>query len=150
MIPGLENAAFQRYGVMHRNTYIYSPGILDDTYALRDRATLRFAGQMTGVEGYVESASSGFIAGLNAARDALSLPRIVYGSETAMGALAKYVSNEAISEKRFQPMNANFGIMDPLGYKVKGGKQEKNRQISARALLSIDAIAKELLAKEEK
>ena len=140
MIPGLENAAFHRYGVMHRNTYIYSPGCLDSTYAMRINPKIRFAGQMTGVEGYVESTASGFVAGVNAARDALGLERVVYTSDTAMGALAQYISNPGISQKQFQPMNINFGIIDPLDRKVKGGKQEKNRQISMRALEKIDCI----------
>ncbi len=144
MIPGLENASFQRYGVMHRNTYIYSPGCLDCTYAMRNDAKIRFAGQMTGVEGYVESTASGFVAGVNAARDALGKPRVIYGSDTAMGALAQYISNPGITAKQFQPMNVNFGIMDLLDKKVKGGKQEKNRQISARALERIEQIKTEL------
>lgn len=134
LIPGLENAVFRRYGVMHRNTYIYSPGCLDNTYALRNNKKIRFAGQMTGVEGYVESTASGFLAGINAARDALGKPRVIYTTDTAIGGLANYISNENIAPEHFQPMNANFGIMNELGYKVKGGKQEKNKQISARSL----------------
>ena len=147
LIPGLENASFQRYGVMHRNTYIYSPGCLDNTYALRDNAKIRFAGQMTGVEGYVESTASGFVAGINAARDILGLDRIIYPTDTAIGALAAYVSNPTITPKHFQPMNVNFGIMDTLNYKVKGGKQEKNRQISMRAIEKIKSI-REIFSKD--
>ncbi len=140
LIPGLENASFQRYGVMHKNTYIYSPGCLDNTYALRTNKKIRFAGQMTGVEGYVESTASGLVAGVGAARDILGLERLDYTDLTATGALAAYVSNPSISPKRFQPMNVNFGIMQPLEYKVKGGKQEKNKHISQRAIEKIKEI----------
>lgn len=140
LIPGLENASFQRYGVMHKNTYIYSPGCLDGTYALRSNRKIRFAGQMTGVEGYVESTASGLVAGIGAARDLLGLEPIDYTDLTATGALAAYISNSATSPKHFQPMNVNFGIMRLLEYKVKGGKQEKNRHISQRAIEKITEI----------
>lgn len=132
MIPGLGNAEFLRYGTMHRNTYLDSPGFLTDTYAVETRPELFFAGQMTGVEGYVESAGSGLVAGLNAARAALGLEKVVFPCETVLGAMAAYVSRGGIG--RFTPMNANFGIVPPLGYRVKGGKTAKNEALSARAL----------------
>ena len=114
MIPGLENAEFLRYGVMHRNTYINSPGLLTEFYSVREMPNLFFAGQMTGVEGYVESASSGFVAGLNAARRALGLTPFDFTRETMIGALGHYVANG--TNTKFQPMNANFGIIAPLDH----------------------------------
>lgn len=132
MIPGLENANFFRYGVMHRNTYINSPKLLNQYYALKNDPKVFFAGQMTGVEGYLESCSSGYVAGINAARYALGLDMIDFPSTTAIGALAHYVSNSASSN--FQPMNVNFGIISPLDHKVKGGKAVRNEAISNRAL----------------
>lgn len=133
MIPGLENAEFFRYGVMHRNTYINSPGFLTSTYSVRANNKLYFAGQMTGVEGYVESASSGLVAGINAAMQMLGKEPVVFPKETEIGALAHYVSEGGVSSA-FQPMNANFGIIAPLGYKVKGGKRFRNEAYSERAL----------------
>ena len=138
MIPGLENAEFFRYGVMHRNTYINSPGKLEATYAMKKYPNLFFAGQMTGVEGYVESASSGFVAGINAARLALGKNEIVFPEETEIGALANYVSEGGVSS-HFQPMNANFGIIAPLGKKIKGGKKFRNEAYAERSLEIIDA-----------
>ena len=137
MIPGLENAEFFRYGVMHRNTYINSPGKLTSVYSMREHENLFFAGQMCGVEGYVESASSGFVAGLNAARLALGKKPIVFPRETEIGALAAYVSEGGVSSQ-FQPMNANFGIIAPLDKKVKGGKKARNEVYAARSLEIID------------
>jgi len=133
LIPGLENAVYFRYGVMHRNTYLNSPGLLDETYAMLDRPTLRFAGQMTGVEGYVESTSSGFVAGVNAALAALGRERAIFPRETVIGALAHYVRDGGIS-KNFQPMNANFGIIAPFAKKVKGGKKNRNAAYAERSL----------------
>lgn len=133
MIPGLENAEFFRYGVMHRNTYINSPGFLSSVYSVRDNAKLFFAGQMTGVEGYVESASSGFVAGINAARRALGQDDLVFPKETEIGALAHYVSEGGVSSS-FQPMNANFGIIAPFEKKIKGGKRCRNEAYAERAL----------------
>ncbi len=133
MIPGLENAEFFRYGVMHRNTYINSPGKLDSTYATLKYPKLFFAGQMTGVEGYVESASSGFVAGINAAKLYLGMEKTVFPKETQIGALADYVSHGGISSV-FQPMNANFGIIAPLNKKVKGGKKFRNEAYAERSL----------------
>ena len=145
MIPGLENAEFLRYGVMHRNTYLDSPRLLDATYMLRSRPGLFFAGQMTGVEGYVESTSSGLVAGINAARLVLGKEPLLLPSTTAIGALAHYVSDENVVN--FQPMNANFGIVDPLGYKVKGkGKAARNEELSARSLAWLDAEKETLLS----
>lgn len=131
MIPALRNAEFLRYGVMHRNTYIDSPRLLDRYYRLRTDKRIRFAGQITGVEGYVESAASGLLAGLELARELRGEPPLDFPNTTAIGALALYVSDESIGE--FQPMNVNFGIIEPLGYRIKG-KVEKNAAIAARAL----------------
>ena len=137
MIPGLENAEFFRYGVMHRNTYINSPGFLNNVYAVREAKNIFFAGQMTGVEGYVESCSSGFVAGINAARLALGEDSIVFPRETEIGALAHYVSEGGVSST-FQPMNANFGIIAPFDKKIKGGKKVRNEAYSQRSLEIID------------
>ena len=136
MIPGLENAEFLRYGVMHRNTYLNSPGLLDSTYAMNSRPDVFFAGQMTGVEGYVESAGSGLLAGINAANRALGKDKLTLPEETMLGAMAGYVSHGGVGA--FAPMNANFGIVNPLGYRVKGGKAAKNEKLAERALAIID------------
>ena len=133
LIPGLENAEFFRYGVMHRNTYINSPGFLSPVYSVKKQPNTFFAGQMTGVEGYVESASSGFVAGVNAARLALGKAPIVFPKETEIGALAHYVSEGGVSSS-FQPMNANFGIIAPLEKKVKGGKKVRNAAYAERSV----------------
>lgn len=145
MIPGLENATFLRYGVMHRNTYLNSPGILDSSYSLKSNPKVFFAGQMTGVEGYIESASSGFVAGLNAAMLALGEEKIDFTNKTVIGALSHYVSTGSLSGN-FQPMNANFGIVAPLEYKVKGGKKFRNEEIAKRALNYIDELKNTVLA----
>lgn len=131
MIPGLENAEFMRYGVMHRNTYIHSPGVLNAAYETVKREGLFFAGQMTGVEGYVESASSGIVAGINAARYLKGEERIIFPSSTATGALSNYISNFNGSD--FQPMNINFGIIDGLNERIRN-KRERYAKISQRAL----------------
>jgi methylenetetrahydrofolate--tRNA-(uracil-5-)-methyltransferase len=138
MIPALKNAEFVRYGVMHRNTYLNSPKLLDSYYRLRSDKRLRFAGQITGVEGYVESAASGLLCAIETANELLGRPAADFPKETAIGALALYVSDESVSE--FQPMNINFGIITPLGYRVKG-KRNKNAEISIRSLQIIDRIA---------
>lgn len=138
MIPGLENAEFFRYGVMHRNTYLNSPGFLSPDYSVRENPNLFFAGQMTGVEGYVESASSGFVAGVNAAMRALGKEAIIFPTKTEIGALAHYVSEGGVSSD-FQPMNANFGIIEPFDKKVKGGKRNRNEAYSARSLAVIES-----------
>ena len=141
MIPGLENAEFYRYGVMHRNTYLNSPGFLTNTYAVRERPELFFAGQMTGVEGYIESTSSGFVAGINAAKLALGEEKMIFPDKTEIGALAGYVSEGGIS-KDFQPMNANFGIIAPFDKKIKGGKRARNDAYAVRSLELIEEIKK--------
>ncbi len=139
-IPGLENAKFQRYGVMHRNTFINSPNILDDCYRLIKDNNIYFAGQITGVEGYVESASSGFVAGLNAALAVKGLKSINFPSSTAIGALSCYISDTSISN--FQPMNVNFGILDKLDEKIRNKKQ-KNEKIAKRALEVIGKLGRD-------
>ena len=133
LIPGLENAEFLRYGVMHRNTYINSPKLLSNVYSMKNNPDIFFAGQMTGVEGYVESTSSGYIAGVNAARLALGLEPLVFPKETEIGALAHYVSEGGVSSS-FQPMNANFGIIAPFEKKIKGGKRSRNEAYAERSL----------------
>lgn len=138
MIPGLENAEFLRYGVMHRNTYLNSPGLLRPTYAMAARPDVFFAGQMTGVEGYVESAGSGFVAGVNAARRCLGRDEVLFPEETMLGAMAAYVSRGGVGA--FVPMNANFGIIKPLDTRVKGGKAARNEKLSERALEALAAM----------
>jgi methylenetetrahydrofolate--tRNA-(uracil-5-)-methyltransferase len=131
MIPGLENAEFLRYGVMHRNTYLKSPGLLNRYYQSITEPRLSFAGQMTGVEGYVESTASGFVAAVELAKRIQGKPPVDFPQETALGALACYISNPTVVN--FQPMNVNFGIIPTLGYRVKG-KRNKNAALSQRAL----------------
>ena len=137
MIPGLENAEFVRFGVMHKNTYLNSPQLLDKHFNLHSNKRFYFAGQMTGVEGYVESAASGLMAGLAAARAVLELPEVEFPDVTAHGALANYISNPAI--ENFQPMNINFGLIPPLAVRIRK-KREKNAQIAARALEALDSF----------
>ena len=143
MIPALHDAQYLRYGVMHRNTYLDSPRLLDRYYRLKSDPRIAFAGQMTGVEGYVESCASGFLAGIELARRLkgqapLDLPR-----ETAIGALGLYVSNESVAD--FQPMNVNFGIIPPLDHRVKG-KRNKNAELSRRSLAILDTMKEEVLS----
>ena len=137
MIPALKNADFLRYGRMHRNTYINSPGLLDAQYRLKKNKSISFAGQISGVEGYVESTASGMLAGLSICAEILGEEEINFPRKTAIGALASYISNESIVN--FQPMNINFGIIESLDYRVKG-KREKNLAVSRRALECIDEI----------
>lgn len=132
LIPGLENAEFLRYGVMHRNTFLNSPELLSENYALRKRPNVFFAGQMTGVEGYIESTASGFVAGFSAARLALGKSGFVFPCETEIGAMAHYVS--CGGNGNFQPMNANFGIIAPAEIKIKGGKKARYRYYAERSL----------------
>ena len=139
MIPALKNANFVRYGVMHRNTYLNSPVLLDRYYRLRSQPRLSFAGQMTGVEGYVESAASGMLVGIETAARILGMRPVDFPQETAIGALSLYISGGSVGD--FQPMNINFGIISPLGYRVKG-KRNKNAEISARSLAIIDELMK--------
>jgi len=137
MIPALHDAEYVRYGVMHRNTYLDSPRLLDRYYRVRGKERISFAGQITGVEGYVESTASGFVAGVELARRLLGQPPVDFPRETALGALACYVSNESVAD--FQPMNINFGIMPALGYKVKG-KRNKNAELSRRSLELLEPL----------
>lgn len=142
MIPALHDAEFLRFGVMHRNTFLNSPRLLDRYYRLIADPRISFAGQMTGVEGYVESAASGFLAGVETARRLLGLPPVNFPPETAIGALALYVSNPSVAV--FQPMNVNFGIIPPLPYRVRG-KRSKNAALSQRALNIIDQLRDSVL-----
>jgi len=141
LIPGLENAEIVRYGVMHRNTFINSPKLLKSTYQYKDRDDLFFAGQMTGVEGYVESAASGLVAGINAAHLILGKDLVDLPNETAIGSMAKYITNA--NADNFQPMNANFGIFAPLPERIKS-KKERNEMLANRALETIQKISKNL------
>lgn len=140
MIPGLEKAEFVRYGVMHRNTYINSPELLNQDFSVRNRDSLYFAGQMTGVEGYVESAASGMIAGLSLAAKILETESIRFPVETALGAMGAYISNANI--ENFQPMNINFGLIAPLNERIKK-KADRYLATSERSLSIIDKIKKE-------
>ena len=140
MIPALKNAEFVRYGVMHRNTYLNSPKLLDRYYRLRSDPRIRFAGQMTGVEGYVESCASGALVGIETAAEVLGLDAVDFPQETAIGALGLYVSGGSVGD--FQPMNINFGIIKELGYRVKG-KRNKNAAISERSLQLLDTLMTE-------
>ena len=142
MIPALRNAEFLRYGVMHRNTFLDSPKLLDRYYRLKAQPRISFAGQMTGVEGYVESAASGFLVGVETARRLRGMDPIDFPRETAIGALGLYVSNESITQ--FQPMNINFGIIPPLDHRVKG-KRNKNAELSQRSLAVIESLKEEIL-----
>ena len=144
LIPGLESANFLRYGVMHRNTYLNSPKYLTSSYSLRSNENIYFAGQMTGVEGYIESASSGFVAGVNASRRVRGLEEVDFTDKTVIGSLSHFVNNGGFSGN-FQPMNANFGIVAPLEYKVKGGKKARNEEIAKRALSTIESLKGEVL-----
>ena len=145
LIPGLENAEIVRYGVMHRNTYINSTKVLNNGFQVRNNKNIFFAGQMTGVEGYVESAASGLIAGINMARYLDGLDIIKLDSKTAIGALSNYISyyhNGENGVDKFDPMNVNFGIFEPLNIKV--GKKDRKRAYADRALTIIDELVKEL------
>lgn len=137
MIPGLKNAEFVRYGVMHRNTYINSPALLDDDYSMLTNSRIFFAGQITGVEGYVESASSGLVAGINAARKIKGMETVYFPPSTCTGALIKYITD--MENKKFQPMNANFGIIEWNRIKIKN-KKERYEYISSLALSALEKI----------
>ena len=136
LIPGLEHAEFARYGVMHRNTYLNSPDVLGANYAMKADPRLRFAGQLTGVEGYMESTASGLVAAIGLACHLNGQPEPDFTGQTVLGALARHVTT---STANFQPMNANFGILDPLGEKVKG-KRAKYERLSQRALEKLDQV----------
>lgn len=135
LIPGLEKAEFVRYGVMHRNTFLNAPQVLKADFSLKKRPGLFFAGQMTGVEGYIESAASGLIAGINAARVLRNQSSLIFPAETALGALALHLEGSPSTD--FQPMNINFGLLPPLGERIKA-KREKNHRISERALVRLE------------
>lgn len=137
MIPALERAEFLRYGVMHRNTYLNGPKLLDRYYRLKAEPRVMFAGQITGVEGYVESTASGLLCGIELAHRLLGRPPVDFPARTAIGALAAYISNESVAD--FQPMNINFGLIPPLDHRVKG-KREKNQAISRRALAALETL----------
>ena len=141
MIPALHDAEFLRYGVMHRNTFLNSPKLLDRYYRLKAQPRISFAGQMTGVEGYVESSASGFLVGVELARRLRGMEPIDFPQETAIGALGLYISNESVAQ--FQPMNINYGIIPPLGYRVKG-KRNKNAELAQRSLVIIDQLKDEV------
>lgn len=134
LIPGLEKAEIVRYGVMHRNTFINSPNLLKKTYQFKDREDLFFAGQMTGVEGYVESAASGLIAGINAARLMEDKELLEFPQETAIGSMAHYITTA--NSKNFQPMNANFGLLPALETRIRN-KKERYEALAGRALETI-------------
>ncbi len=136
LIPGLENAEFLRYGVMHRNTYLNSPEVLNADYAVRRCPDVFFAGQMTGVEGYIESTGSGFVAGYNAARRAKGLKSVIFPPVTMIGAMAHYISHGGTGD--FTPMNANFGIVPLPEQKIRGGKVARNEALAARSLAFVD------------
>lgn len=136
LIPGLEHVEIVRYGVMHRNTFINSPDVLTETYELKGREELYFAGQMTGVEGYVESAASGLVAGINVAHKMLNKGEVIFPRETMIGSMAYYISH-AKNEKNFQPMNANFGLLPTLEKKVKD-KKLRYEKLADRALTYLD------------
>ena len=137
MIPALKNAEFVRYGVMHRNTYLDAPRLLDRYYRVRKAPRISFAGQITGVEGYVESTASGFLCAVELAHRLQGKPPVDFPQETAVGALALYISNESVAD--FQPMNINFGIIPPLDHRVKG-KRNKNAELSQRALQALEGL----------
>ena len=143
MIPALHNAEFLRYGVMHRNTFLDSPRLLDRYYRLKKEPRIAFAGQMTGVEGYVESAASGFLVGVETARRLKGQPPADFPREMAIGALALYISNESVTQ--FQPMTIHFGSIPPLDHFVKG-KRAKNAEISQRALAILEEKKADILA----
>ncbi len=136
LIPGLQNAEFARYGVMHRNTFINGPALLNQQFEVKERPQLYFAGQITGIEGYVESAASGLLAGLHLARSLAGKEPILFSAQTALGALGRYVSTP---NRAYQPMNITFGLMDALPHRVRG-KEQKNLAIAQRALDHIDGL----------
>ena len=146
LIPGLEQAEFMRYGVMHRNTFLYSPALLSPQFFVREEPRVFFAGQITGVEGYMESAASGILAGRNLARRLKGLPPLELPATTMLGALSRYISDREIEKKNFQPMGANMGILPPLPQRIKG-KQERYEQIAQRAMADLkgylDGISQE-------
>ena len=141
MIPGLAHAEFVRYGVMHRNTFLNSPALLNGDYSFRGRPELFFAGQITGVEGYMESASSGLLAGINLARRLAGRPTLVLPETTMLGALARYVSG--YTGKDFQPMGANFGVLPPLPERIRD-KRQRYMALAQRGLSHLEAYCREM------
>lgn len=139
LIPGLENAEFVRYGVMHRNTYINSPKLLDNTYKLKSSEFIYFAGQITGVEGYIESTASGFVAGINAAAKCLNEEKVVFPSNTSIGALSNYISDSTV--KNFQPMNVNFGLFSDIDNSIRD-KKKRNSLIAQKSLKIVEDFYK--------
>ena len=139
MIPGLDNADFVRYGVMHRNSFLDSPRLLNKDFSLRSNENIYFAGQITGVEGYMESASSGLLAGLNAVRKVNGEPPLLLGENTMLGALTDYISDPSV--KNFQPMGANFGVLPPIEPKIRD-KKERYAALSKRALDELEKVIK--------
>ena len=137
MIPALKNAEFLRFGVMHRNSFINSPRLLNPNFSLRENPRLFFAGQMTGVEGYMESAASGMLAGINAVRAVTAKPPIILPDNTMMGALAAYISNPNVED--FQPMGANFGLLPPLEEHIRD-KRDRHAALAERSLKSLQDI----------
>jgi methylenetetrahydrofolate--tRNA-(uracil-5-)-methyltransferase len=140
MIPGLENAEFVRYGVMHRNSFINSPKLLDKDFSMRAHGNIFFAGQITGVEGYMESAGSGILAGINAVRRAQGTEPLLLDGVTMLGALSGYISDISVGD--FQPMGANFGILPPIEPKIRD-KKERYAALSARSLDYLDTVLKD-------
>lgn len=141
MIPALKNAEFLRYGVMHRNTFLNSPKILSGDFSTKQRKGLFFAGQITGVEGYMESASSGIMAGINAVRLLQNKESVVLPAESMIGALSRYISNEAV--ENFQPMGANFGVLPPLDEKIRD-KKLRYSALAQRGLEKVKKILEEI------
>lgn len=141
LIPALHNAEFVRYGVMHRNTFLDSPRILNSDFSVKDNPNLFFAGQITGVEGYMESAASGIMAGINACRVAEGKSTITLPNDTMIGALSAYISDSSV--KKFQPMGANFGVLPELENRPRD-KKERGAAYSARALESLDNYLKNI------
>lgn len=142
MIPALKNADFVRYGVMHRNTFIDSPRLLGGDFSFRKRDNLFFAGQITGVEGYMESASSGIMAGLNMVRKLQGKETLILPETSMIGALMRYISDESV--KNFQPMGANFGVLPPIEPKIRD-KQERYAALSQRGLDDLKTYLQERL-----
>ena len=136
MVPGLKNAEFVKYGVMHRNTYINSTKVLDNNYQMKNHKNVFFAGQITGVEGYVESIASGLLAGINAVNYVLGKEKLVFPVETMIGALTDYISTP---NEKFQPMNANFGILPKLPERIRD-KQERYKKLSERSIETMRRI----------
>ena len=140
MIPGLENANFVRYGVMHKNSYINGGKLLDNNFCMKNNSNIYFAGQISGVEGYVESAASGLMVAYSIL-NRLQGKKITFPEETMLGSLAKYISTE---NKNYQPMNANFGILKPLDIKIKD-KKEKYTKLASRAINEIENLKKDII-----